>query len=80
MEQQMSLMDLVLNAGLTVQAVMAVLLMASVVSWFMISQRLIYCSDGGRSTNGNRHGRVWKNNSTFQGKDREGVCPAEFVH
>ncbi len=42
MEQQMSLMDLVLNAGLTVQAVMAVLLMASIVSWFMISQRLIY--------------------------------------
>ncbi|MDJ0879554.1 MAG: protein TolQ [Halieaceae bacterium] len=42
MEQQMSLMDLVLNAGLTVQAVMAMLLLASVVSWFMISQRLIY--------------------------------------
>ncbi|MEE4190555.1 MAG: protein TolQ [Halieaceae bacterium] len=42
MEQQMSLMELVLNAGLTVQAVMGLLLLASVVSWFMISQRLIY--------------------------------------
>lgn len=42
MEQQMSLMELVLNAGLTVQAVMALLLLASVASWFMISQRLIY--------------------------------------
>ncbi len=42
MEEQMSLMDLVLNAGITVQAVMALLLLASVVSWFMISQRLIY--------------------------------------
>lgn len=42
MNEQMSLMDLVLNAGLTVQAVMVLLLMASVVSWFMISQRLIY--------------------------------------
>ena len=42
MEEQLSLIDLVLNASITVQAVMAILLLASVVSWFMISQRLIY--------------------------------------
>ncbi len=42
MEEQLSLIDLVLNASLTGQAVMGILLLASVVSWFMISQRLIY--------------------------------------
>ena len=42
MEEQLSLIDLVLNASLTVQAVMGLLLAASIVSWFMISQRLIY--------------------------------------
>jgi biopolymer transport protein TolQ len=41
-EEQLSLIDLVLNASITVQAVMALLLLASVMSWFMISQRLIY--------------------------------------
>jgi biopolymer transport protein TolQ len=41
-EEQLSLIDLVLNASLTVQAVMLVLLFASVISWFMIAQRLIY--------------------------------------
>ncbi|MEP5763465.1 MAG: protein TolQ [Halieaceae bacterium] len=40
--EQLSLLDLVLNASITVQAVMALLLMASVISWFMILQRLIY--------------------------------------
>ena len=42
MEEQLSLLDLVWNASFTVQMVMALLLLASVVSWFMISQRLIY--------------------------------------
>ncbi len=42
MEEQLSLVDLVLNASITVQAVMALLLLASVVSWFMIVQRFIY--------------------------------------
>ena len=42
MNEQLSLIDLVLNASLTVQAVMALLLMASVTSWFMIVQRVIY--------------------------------------
>jgi len=41
-EEQLSLIDLVLNASITVQAVMALLLLASIMSWYMISQRLIY--------------------------------------
>ena len=42
MEEQLSLIDLVLNASITVQAVMGLLLLASVLSWFMIVQRFIY--------------------------------------
>ena len=42
MEEQLSLIDLVLNASITVQGVMLILFLASVVSWFMIAQRLIY--------------------------------------
>jgi biopolymer transport protein TolQ len=42
LEEQLSLVDLVLNASITVQAVMALLLLASVLSWFMIVQRFIY--------------------------------------
>ena len=42
MDEQLSLIDLVLNAGVTVQLVMALLLLASVVSWFMIVQRILY--------------------------------------
>ncbi|MCZ6830730.1 MAG: MotA/TolQ/ExbB proton channel family protein, partial [Gammaproteobacteria bacterium] len=42
MNEQLSLIDLVLNASLTVQAVMAMLLLASITSWFMIGQRFIY--------------------------------------
>ena len=45
MNEQLSLIDLVLNASLTVQAVMALLLMASITSWFMIVQRIIYFSN-----------------------------------
>ncbi len=42
MEDKLSLFDLVLNASITVQLVMFLLLVTSVVSWFMIIQRLIY--------------------------------------
>lgn len=42
MEEQLSLLDLVLNASFTVQAVMALLLAASVTSWYMIAQRVLY--------------------------------------
>jgi biopolymer transport protein TolQ len=42
LNEQLSLVDLMLNASLTVQAVMLLLLMASVTSWFMIVQRIIY--------------------------------------
>jgi biopolymer transport protein TolQ len=41
-EEELSLIDLVLNASFTVQAVMALLMLASMASWYMITQRLIY--------------------------------------
>ena len=42
MIEQLSLIDLVLNATVTVQMVMALLALASVMSWYMIAQRLLY--------------------------------------
>ncbi|MEH6581009.1 MAG: protein TolQ [Halioglobus sp.] len=42
MEEQLSLIDLVLHASITVQLVMATLLGASMMSWYMIVQRFIY--------------------------------------
>jgi biopolymer transport protein TolQ len=42
LEEQLSLLDLVLHASYTVQLVMALLLAASMVSWYMIVQRFIY--------------------------------------
>jgi len=42
LEEQLSLIDLVLHASFTVQMVMAVLLGASMTSWYMIVQRFIY--------------------------------------
>jgi len=42
LEEQLSLIDLVINASFTVQLVMFILLMASVLSWYMIVQRFIY--------------------------------------
>ena len=42
MEEQLGLMELVLNASFTVQCVMGLLVLASVVSWYMIVNRLIY--------------------------------------
>ena len=45
MEEQLSLMDLVWNASFTVQMVMALLVLASVVSWYMIVNRFLYFRD-----------------------------------
>jgi biopolymer transport protein TolQ len=42
LEEQLSLIDLVFNASFTVQAVMALLVLASMLSWYMIVQRYIY--------------------------------------
>ncbi len=42
MQEQLSLLDLVVNASFVVQLVMLLLLLASVVSWYMIVQRVIY--------------------------------------
>jgi biopolymer transport protein TolQ len=42
LEEQMSLLDLVWNASFTVQAVMAILLGSSMVSWYMIVNRFLY--------------------------------------
>ncbi len=42
MEEQLSLLDLVFNASFTVQLVMGLLLLASMLSWYMIVQRFIY--------------------------------------
>ncbi len=42
MEEQLSLIDLVLHASFTVQLVMGILLVASMLSWYMIVQRFIY--------------------------------------
>ena len=42
MEEQLSLIDLVLHASITVQLVMGILFIASMLSWYMIVQRFIY--------------------------------------
>ena len=42
MEEQLSLIDLVLQASFTVQLVMVILMLASMLSWYMIVQRFIY--------------------------------------
>jgi len=42
LEEQLSLIDLVINASFTVQLVMAILMLASMLSWYMIVQRFIY--------------------------------------
>jgi biopolymer transport protein TolQ len=42
LEEQLSILDLILEATITVQLVMAVLLGASMASWYMIIQRFIY--------------------------------------
>jgi biopolymer transport protein TolQ len=42
LEEQLSLIDLVLHASITVQLVMLTLLGASMASWYMIVQRFIY--------------------------------------
>jgi len=45
LEEQLSLLDLVWNASFTLQFVMAILLLASVVSWYMIVNRFLYFRD-----------------------------------
>lgn len=45
MEEQLSLLDLVWDASFTVQFVMATLVLASVVSWYMIVNRYLYFRD-----------------------------------
>ena len=42
MEEQLSLLDLVWNASFTVQFVMFILLLASMMSWYMIVNRFLY--------------------------------------
>jgi biopolymer transport protein TolQ len=42
LEEQLSLIDLILHASITVQLVMLVLLLASMASWYMIAQRFLY--------------------------------------
>lgn len=42
MNQEVSILHLVANASLTVQLVMSILLLASVISWFFIVQRALY--------------------------------------
>ena len=46
MDEQLSLIDLVMNAGPVVKLVMALLLAASVASWYMIVQRFLYFRGG----------------------------------
>lgn len=45
MEEQLSLLDLVWNASFTVQFVMAILMLASMMSWYMIVNRFLYFRD-----------------------------------
>ena len=42
MEEQLSLIDLIWHASFTVQLVMLILFVASMLSWYMIVQRFIY--------------------------------------
>lgn len=47
MDEQLSLIDLVFQAGPVVKIVMAMLLAASIASWYMIAQRVIYFRNAG---------------------------------
>jgi biopolymer transport protein TolQ len=40
--EELSVIDLILNASITVQLVMLILFLASIMSWFMIVQRMFY--------------------------------------
>ena len=48
MPEQISIFELVANASLLVQLVMAMLALASIVSWMMIFQRWFFPASGGR--------------------------------
>lgn len=52
MEQEFSVLHLVANASFTVQAVMLVLLVASMASWFFIVQRILYFREARREMEG----------------------------
>ncbi len=58
MTQELSVWHLVMNASLFVQAIMAILLLASVVSWFMIVQRWFYFGAAQRAMQG-FEGQFW---------------------
>ncbi|MEH6604744.1 MAG: protein TolQ [Pseudomonadales bacterium] len=50
MNDSLSIWSLIANAGLVVQAVMLILLLASVVSWGMVVQRFLFFTQAGRDT------------------------------
>ena len=62
MTEQLSILDLILEAGPVVQAVMGLLVLASLVSWFMIFQR-------GFALSGIRRGSANFENEFWSGKD-----------
>jgi len=62
LNEQLSILELVLNASLVVQAVMAILLLASMVSWVMIFQR-------GFTLNTVRREAIEFENEFWSGKD-----------
>ena len=49
-EENLSILSLILDASLLVQLVMAILFIASVISWIMIVQRGIYLRNAERGT------------------------------
>ena len=49
MSEELSIISLITNAGLVVQAVISILLLASVISWGMIVQRSIFFMQAQRS-------------------------------
>lgn len=75
MNQELSVWHLVSNASLTVQGVMALLFLASVVSWFMIIQRGFYFRAIERSIRQFEH-RFWSGIDLSQ-LFREGTVKAE---
>lgn len=62
MNEQLSILDLILNASLLVQGVMALLMLASLTSWFMIFQR-------GFALSGIRSSSVAFESEFWSGKD-----------
>ena len=48
-EQNLSILSLVINASLLVQCVMGILFLSSLISWIMIVQRWLYLSTASRN-------------------------------